>query len=130
MEPEIRGRVALPRRIEYRKALELGQAKRPVRAILRQPKPELEGELGLKPSGQKLIVSKPNFGKFWIILERPGGPFITTIRMDVHANFLSRNGGRAMAGCDKKIQMKLNGRAPRTNSYIHSVTNLAAETAR
>jgi hypothetical protein len=57
-----------PALAQYRKALELGQAKRPVRVILRQPKPELEAELGPKPKGKNLIAAKPqnqilgNFG--------------------------------------------------------------------
>jgi hypothetical protein len=62
-------------------------------------KPELEVDLAPKPTGKNLIASKPNFGKFWIILESPRGPFIATIWRDVPANFLSRNGGRAIAGC-------------------------------
>jgi hypothetical protein len=98
--------------------------------ILRQPKPELEGELGPKPTGKHLIASNPNFGKFWIISESPSGLFIATIRTDVPANFLSRNGWGAIAGCGQKskIQMKLNGLAPQIHNYTHSVTNLATET--
>jgi hypothetical protein len=47
---------------------------------------------------EKFDPLKPNF---WEILDHPGEPggsFIATIRTDVPANFLSRNGGRAMAG--------------------------------
>jgi hypothetical protein len=36
--------MALARRLDYWKAHELSDAKTPMRAILRQPKPELEGE--------------------------------------------------------------------------------------
>jgi hypothetical protein len=59
-------------------------------------------ELAPKPKGKDLIVSKSKFGQFWIISESPGGPFIATIRTDMPANFVSRKGGRAMAGCREK----------------------------
>jgi hypothetical protein len=73
-----------------------------MRAILRQSKKELEGELGPKPTGKNVITSNPNFVKFWIISESPDGPFIATIWTDRPVNFLSRTGGRAMAGCGQK----------------------------
>jgi hypothetical protein len=81
---------------------ELGQVKRPIRAILRQPRPELEVKLPPKPKGKNLIGSKPNSAKIWIISESPDGLFIATIRTDVPANFVSRNGWRAMAGCGQQ----------------------------
>jgi hypothetical protein len=93
----MRGRVALARGLDYRKARESGQAKSPMRAILRQPKPDLEVELAPNPNGKNLIDSKPKFAKLWIILKRLDGPVITTIRTEVPAHFVSRNGGRAMA---------------------------------
>jgi hypothetical protein len=40
--------------------------------------------------------------KFWIISESSGGPFIATIQTDVSADFLKKNGGRALAGCGQK----------------------------
>jgi hypothetical protein len=72
-----------------------------MRARLHQPKPELEGELGPTLTGKNLIASKKS-GKFWIISESFGGPFIAKIRTDVPANFLSRNGAPARAGCGEK----------------------------
>jgi hypothetical protein len=50
----------------------------------------------------RLKTSKPNFGKFRIISKSPDGPLIATIRTDRPANFLSRNGRRALAGCREK----------------------------
>jgi hypothetical protein len=58
--------------------------------------------LGPKTTIKYLIGAKPNFGKFWIISERSGRPFIATIRTDVPANLLSGNGGRAMAECGQQ----------------------------
>jgi hypothetical protein len=61
-------------------------------------KQELEVELVSKPTGKNLIGSNRKFGKIWIIAESLGGPFIATVRTDLPANFLRRNGGRARAG--------------------------------
>jgi hypothetical protein len=102
LEPRGRAFGALARRVDYQKASEFGQTKRPMRVILRQPNPELDVELALKPTGKNLIGSKLKFAKFWIISESHDGTFIARILKNVPANFLSRNGLRAMAGCGQK----------------------------
>jgi hypothetical protein len=73
-----------------------------LRAIWRQPKPELEGELVPKPKRKKLIASKPKFAKYWIMSTSRGGPLIITMGVDVTENFLSRNVRRTTAGCGEK----------------------------
>jgi hypothetical protein len=88
------------------------------------------GDIALKPRGKKLIASQQELRKFWIISESPVGPFIATIRTDVPANFLRLEWRVRHGRVWPKIQIKLNGRAPQRNTYTHSVTNLAAETAR
>jgi hypothetical protein len=100
-----------------------------MRVILRQPKPELEGAPA-KTNREKFDRLKTNI---WEILDHLGEP-----RPSFHHH---DSDGRARKFSEeewrehyrrvwRKIQMKLNGRAPQTNSYTHSVTNLAAEIAR
>jgi hypothetical protein len=55
-----------------------------------------------KTNKEKFDRRKTKFWKIWIISESPGGPFIATIRTDVPAKFVSRNGGRAMAESGQK----------------------------
>jgi hypothetical protein len=71
--------------------------------------------------------------KIWEILEHLGEPRQSFHRhnSDERTRKLPEEEWRARHGrVWPKIQMKLNGRTLQTNSYIHSVTNLAVETAR
>jgi hypothetical protein len=88
-----------------------------MRAISRQPKPELAGELAPTPKGKTLIGSKPTVEKIWIISESPTGHFIATIRTCQQISCLEMAGApwQSVANNPNDIQQS---RAP--NKQLHS----------